>query len=133
MTRAFDAGLTTLAARLLERPARWHDPRPRIAAEQALARRTGRRPAVTFATGREGLVALLQALDLPPGAGMIAPAFTCPAVLEAIRHCGFRVVPAEIEPRTLGLDASRLAGACGPDVRGILMHHLFGRVARDAP
>lgn len=131
MTRAFDASTTALAARELASPSRWADPAPRLAVERDLARRTGWTHAVTFATGREALVALLRSLELPPGAGIVAPAFTCPAVLNAMTHCGLRMVPAEIEPRTLGLAAGRLPDVLTPGIRAILMHHLFSRVARD--
>ena len=129
---AFPASLTALAAAWLGPvpPRDGGHAVPRM--EQDLARRTGSRHAIGFATGREALVALLEALALPAGSGILVPAFTCPAVFAAVEHLGHRPVPYDVEPRTLGPDARDAARRITPAVRAFIVHHLLGRPAAQA-
>jgi len=82
--------------------------------------------AALFATGREALLALLRAFDLPAGAEVIVQGFTCVVVPNAIKAAGLRAVYADIDPETLNLTPETVAGAASPRTRAVICQHTFG-------
>ena len=62
-----------------------------------------------FASGREALLALLRAFDLPAGSEVIVQGFTCVVVPNAVKAAGLRAVYADIEKDTLNLTPESVA------------------------
>lgn len=82
--------------------------------------------AALFATGREALLALLRAFDLPAGSDVIVQGFTCVVVPNAIKAAGLRAVYADIDPETLNLTPETVAAAASPRTRVVICQHTFG-------
>ncbi len=82
--------------------------------------------ATLFATGRESLLALLRAFDLPAGSDVIVQGFTCVVVPNAIKAAGLRTVYADIDPETLNLTPETVAAVASPRTRVVICQHTFG-------
>ena len=82
--------------------------------------------ATLYASGREALLALLQAFDLPAGAEVIVQGFTCVVVPNAIKAAGLRPVYADIDPDTLNLTPETVEAAATPRTRVVICQHTFG-------
>src|SRR5262249_55956127 len=88
---------------------------PQIAQfERAFATRLGAERAVATSYGRMGFYYILKALDLPPGSEIIFPSMTFWVVPEIARVCGLKVVFADIDPETYGLDPVEFERAITP-------------------
>lgn len=79
-----------------------------------------------FASGREALLALLRAFDLPSGSEVIVQGFTCVVVPNAIKAAGLRAVYADIEKDTLNLTPESVAAVATPRTRVVICQHTFG-------
>lgn len=90
-----------------------------------LAMRTGYDVSL-FASGREALLALLRALNLPAGSEVIIQGFTCVVVPNAIKAAGLRPVYADIDRETLNLTPETVAAVAGPITRVVICQHTFG-------
>lgn len=119
------------AAEALANPDRWTDPEPMAAFEEAFARWTRAPHAASFFGGRVALAAAIEALGLRAGDEVIVPAYTCVVVPTAFELAGVRVRFADIEGQTYGLSAQALQASLGPRTKAVLLHHLYGLVARD--
>ena len=97
----------------------------RDALRRDLATRTGYDVSL-FASGREALLALLRALDLPSGSEVIVQGFTCVVVPNAIKAAGLRPVYADIDRETLNLTPETVAAAASPITRVVICQHTFG-------
>ena len=96
--------------------------------ESAFARLTDAESAISFAAGRMGLYAILEALGVGAGDEVIIPAFTCVVVPNAIRYRGARPVFVDIEPRTFNVDVGQVARLVTPRTRALYAQHTFGLV-----
>ena len=83
-----------------------------------------------FASGREALLGLLRALNLPTGSDVIIQGFTCVVVPNAIKAAGLRPVYADIDERTLNLTPETVAAVATPLTRVVICQHTFGIPAR---
>jgi dTDP-4-amino-4,6-dideoxygalactose transaminase len=99
--------------------------------EEAIQRWNGSRWAYAFTSGREAFNACLFGLGLKPGDEVIIPAYTCVAVINALRIAGLVPVWSDIELDTYGLDQSDLERRVTPRTRAVVIQHLFGLVSRD--
>lgn len=79
-----------------------------------------------FATGREALLALLRAFDLPHGSDVIVQGFTCVVVPNAVKAAGLKTIYADIDPETLNLTPETVAAVATPRTRAVLCQHTFG-------
>lgn len=79
-----------------------------------------------FASGREALLALLRAFDLPAGSEVIVQGFTCVVVPNAIKAAGLRVIYADIDKDTLNLTPETVAAVATPRTRAVICQHTFG-------
>jgi perosamine synthetase len=120
-----------LARMWLRRRAEWRSQEQVELFETAFARWNGTRHAVAFMGARVALSAALDAFDLRPGDEVILPGYTCVVVANALRYAGVVPVYADIELETYGMDAAQVEARIGPRTRAVLLHHLFGLVARD--
>lgn len=96
--------------------------------ERRFSEVVGTRYAFSFAAGRMGLYALLEALDIGQGDEVILPAFTCVVVPNAILYRGARPVFVDIEPYTFNIDVSQIEKKITPRTRAIIAQHTFGLV-----
>jgi len=82
----------------------------------------GTRNVLLTASGRGALYLLLRAL---PQSAVVVPAYTCKAVVEAVKLAGKEVVYVEAEPDGFNMDPSALAPLVGEDAI-VLATHQFG-------
>ncbi len=93
--------------------------------KDALAARFGGE-AVTFNSGRESLLALLQCMKLQPDEEVIVQGYTCVVVPNAIHAARMKTVYADIEKDTLNLDTDAVEKAITPKTRVVICQHTFG-------
>lgn len=79
-----------------------------------------------FASGREGLYALLMELKERPGDEVIVQGYTCVVLPNAIRAAGLKTVYVDIERDTLNLSLDAVREAITPNTKAIICQHTFG-------
>lgn len=79
-----------------------------------------------FASGREGLLALLRAMNIRPGEEVVVQGYTCVVVPNAIHAAGATPVYADIDPTTLNLTAASVEACLSPRTRAVICQHTFG-------
>lgn len=82
--------------------------------------------AFTFASGREGLLALLKAMNVQEGDEIIIQGYTCVVLPNAIHAAGAIPIYVDIEKETLNLDVNAVKRAITPRTRAIMCQHTFG-------
>lgn len=120
-----------IARRWLKDRSAWTDPHETKEFAAEFARWNGSRHSYAFFGGRVALSACIDALGLLPGDEVILPGYTCVVVPNAFQFAGIRVVYADIELDTYGLDAARVEEKITDRTRAIMLHHLYGLVCRD--
>ncbi len=104
---------------------------PELAAfESELAAYHGVEHAVAVSSGTAGLHLALQTLGIGAGDEVVVPSFTFVAVANTVLQVGATPVFAEIDPRTLNLDAAAVERAITPRTRALVVVHTFGVPAR---
>src|SRR5262245_41219471 len=78
---------------------------------------------VGCASGTDGLVLALRALEIGAGDEVIVPAFTFAATAEAVVLAGATPVFADIEPDTFAIDGRAAAALVGPRTRALIPVH----------
>ncbi len=99
--------------------------------EAEFAAWNGSTAAFAFASGRESLSAIVDALGLHAGDEVVVPGYTCVVVPNALAFAGVTPVYADIELDTYGLDVNLLGRLVGARTRAIVIQHLYGLVCRD--
>lgn len=94
--------------------------------ESAFAAYIGAPHAAAVSSGTAGLHLVIRALDLGEGDEVILPSFAFIAAANALRYERVSPVFADIDPRTLNLDAGRVEELITPRTRAILVVHTFG-------
>ncbi len=97
--------------------------------ERAFAAYVGSRHAVASCSGRTAFVATLLALGLTPGDEVLLPAYTLADIATTIRSAGLVPVFADVDARTLLLDAAAVERAITPRTRAIVPTDIFGMAA----
>ncbi len=87
---------------------------------------SGKGDASLFASGREGLLALLRACEFPTGSEVIVQAYTCVVVPNAIHAAKLTTIYADIEKETLNIDPSSLESIITPRTKAVICQHTFG-------
>jgi dTDP-4-amino-4,6-dideoxygalactose transaminase len=120
-----DSRTLTATLSLLLQPWKWKEGRDRDELRTALAEQFHADVSL-FASGREGLLALLRALQLKNGDEVIVQAYTCIAVPNAITAAGCSPVYADVERETLNLNCEDTEHRITPRTRAIICQHTFG-------
>jgi perosamine synthetase len=98
--------------------------------EDAVADLAGRRFGVACSSGTAALHMAVRALGIGPGDEVITTPFSFVASANCMLYEGARPRFIDIEEDSLGLDPDLVAAAAGPNTRGILPVHVFGRPCR---
>ena len=97
--------------------------------EQAFATYCGTSHCIAVANGTDALLLALRALAIGPGARVAAVANAGGYATTAIRLVGAAPCYVDIDPVTLLIDPAALATRLAPDIRAIVVTHLYGRMA----
>ncbi|MEE9219453.1 MAG: DegT/DnrJ/EryC1/StrS family aminotransferase [Acidobacteriota bacterium] len=97
--------------------------------ERRLASLVGVRHAVGCASGTDALLLALRAAGIGAGHEVVVPTFSFFSTASAVVMSGARPVFVDIEPTTFNLDPARLEQATAPELRAVVVAHLFGRMA----
>lgn len=120
-----------LAKRWLTSPRDWFRDDETKQFHERFAAWNGSADAYSFMSGRVALSAIIYALGLQPGDEVIMPGYTCVVVPNAFDYAGVRIVYADIELDTYGLDVAHVESKITAKTKAILLHHLYGLVCRD--
>lgn len=93
--------------------------------EAAVAAQAGTRYGLAFAHARSGIVALLKA-SKATDAEVILPAYTCPAVVQAIVASGNRPVFVDIDLADYNMNLEALKNSLTSHTRAVIATHTFG-------
>lgn len=96
------------------------------ALERRFAEALESRDAVLLPHARVALLAILRALDLPPGSEVLMTPVTIPDVVNAVLVAGLRPVFVDLGERTCNVDPLALAARATPRSRAVLVTHLSG-------
>jgi len=99
------------------------------ALEREFASYCGVGGAVAVNSGTSALHLALLAAGVGPGDEVITAPFTFVATVAAINYTGARTVFADVEPRTLTIDASTLPPLITSRTKAIIPVHLYGQMA----
>jgi len=83
-------------------------------------------------SGLEAMAALLSAMRVPAGARIVVPAYGCGGLVPFMRSLGYRVTTVDVGEDHPFPTPALLDRACTPDVRCVVVSHLFGQAA-DVP
>ena len=97
--------------------------------EAEFAAASGAKHAVGVANGTDAITLALRAAGVNAGDEVIVPAMTAAFTGLAVVAAGAIPVMADVDPRTLTLDASACAEAITPRTRAIVPVHLYGQAA----
>ena len=97
--------------------------------EREWAGYTGRRHALSVASGTEALRLALVALDVGTGDEVLMPAFTAIPTAAAICAAGAIPVPVDVDPETATMDPAAARAAQTERTRAAIVVHLYGRPA----
>lgn len=100
----------------------------RQAFEDAFAAYLGLPRCFALESSRQALMLLLAALDLPPGARVVVPAYTFYTLPLVVQALGLEPVPAPVDPRSYGIDPRQLE-PCLEGASALILIHPFGQVA----
>jgi dTDP-4-amino-4,6-dideoxygalactose transaminase len=96
------------------------------ALERRFARVLESREAVLLPHARVALLAILRALELPPGSEVLMTPVTIPDVVNAVLVAGLRPVFVDLGERTNNIDPAALEARASPAARVVLLTHLSG-------
>jgi perosamine synthetase len=113
---------------LLLQPWRWRRGSAVAKLENAVSERLGGET-ITFGSGRQALLALLQTC-VQPGDEVIVQGYTCVVVSNAIHAAGAKAVYADIELETLNISVTSVQELITPRTRAVICQHTFGIPAR---
>jgi dTDP-4-amino-4,6-dideoxygalactose transaminase len=120
-----------IAKHWLSQPSRWSRQHEIEEFQSAFASWNGSEFAFAFSSAREALSASITAVGLRAGDEVIVPGYTCVVVANAFEFAGVNVTFCDIELETYGPDVTSVEQKLSSKTRAILLHHLYGLVARD--
>jgi dTDP-4-amino-4,6-dideoxygalactose transaminase len=102
---------------------------PVLDLEARIASLSAAKHGIGCASGTDGLLLPLKALDLKPGDEVITSPFTFFATAGAIHNAGGRSVWVDIDPATYCMNPDAVETAITPRTRAIVPIHLYGQMA----
>ncbi len=97
--------------------------------EKRIASIAGARYGIGCASGTDALLLALRAAGIGKGDEVAVPAFSFVSTASAVVLAGAKPVFVDIDPQTFNMDPSALESALSPRLRGVVVVHLFGRIA----
>jgi len=97
--------------------------------ERAFAELVGVKHAVAFCNGTVALHAILLALNISKGDEVIVPDITFISTATSVLHAGAIPVFADVDPKTLNIDAQSIESLLTPRTKAIMPVHYAGQVA----
>jgi perosamine synthetase len=94
--------------------------------EAKVAKITNRRHGVAVSSGTTGLHCAMLAAGIGPGDEVITTPFSFVASANCILYVGAKPVFVDIDPKTLNIDASKIAAAITPKTKAIVAVETFG-------
>ena len=96
--------------------------------EEAVADRLGGE-AVAVSSGTAALYLSLLALDVPEGARVVVPSYTCNSLYAAVSYAGAVAVCADVPARGVSPDAETVKPLLGPGTGAVIAPHTCGYLA----
>lgn len=115
-----------LAFGLRFKPWRWKGGKEIGELEEEFRNYLNLRHAVSFNSGRSGLMAILNSLDLEKGSEILLQAFTCNAASNPVIWSGFNPVYVDINENSLNIDAEDLKRKITKKSKAVIVQHTFG-------
>lgn len=97
--------------------------------EKNLSDFVGGTESITCASGSDGLILALRALNIGPGDEVITTPFSFFATVDSIINVGATPVFADIEPRTFNIDPKKIESLITKKTKAIMPVSLYGLVA----
>lgn len=97
--------------------------------ERQFAEFCGTRYALALSNGTTGLHLALVTLGIKAGDEVIIPDLTFVATANVVAYTGAKIVPVDVDARTLCIDPGAIADAITPRTRAIIPVHLYGHPA----
>ncbi len=108
----------------------WLTTGPKVDAfERQFAEYVGARHAVAVSSCTAALHLSLLASGVGPGSEVVTTPLTFCATVNAIIHCGATPIFADVDPRTMNIDAARVLEVMTPRTQAIVPVHFAGRPA----
>jgi dTDP-4-amino-4,6-dideoxygalactose transaminase len=99
------------------------------ALEHAIAVLLETQHAIGCASGTDALLLPLIALDAPPDAEVVVPAFTFFATAGAVWNAGLKPAFCDVDPSTFNVTCAHVRGAWTEKTAAVIPVHLFGQMA----
>lgn len=100
-----------------------------IALEKEWCRKFGTTHAVAVNSATSGLLAACMAVGIVPGDEVIVSAYTMSATVAVPKILGAKIVFADIEEKTFGLDPEKVYNLITPKTKAVIVTNLFGHPA----
>lgn len=97
--------------------------------EKEFAKYMNKPDAISFASGRVGFYAILEALGIQKDDEIILQAFTTVALPNVIKSFGAIPIFVDIEKETFNIDPNKIEERITPNTKAIIIQHTFGNPA----
>jgi len=115
-----------LALKMIFMPWFWKRGKAVLELEEEFKKYLGVKYAVSFNSGRTGLLATLTALELEPGSEVLLQAFTCNAAVNPILWSGLKPVYVDCDENDFNIDIEELKRKITPKSKVVIVQHTFG-------
>ncbi|MBU2539820.1 DegT/DnrJ/EryC1/StrS family aminotransferase [Patescibacteria group bacterium] len=126
-----------LALKLIFQPWKWEQGKAVLELEERFKNYLSVKHAISFNSGRSGLMAILRSLGLKPGSEVLLQAFTCVAAVDPIlwsrlrlrasaRQAGLKPVYVDCDKDTFNIDIGDLERKISSNSRVLMIQHTFG-------
>lgn len=108
----------------------WQDGEYITELEKEFAKYMNKPDAISFASGRVGFYAILEALGIQKDDEIILQAFTTVALPNVIKSFGAIPIFVDIEKETFNIDPNKIEKRITPNTKAIIIQHTFGNLAK---
>ncbi|TET84775.1 MAG: aminotransferase class V-fold PLP-dependent enzyme, partial [Candidatus Nealsonbacteria bacterium] len=114
-----------LALKLIFQPWKWKRGKKIEELESQFREYLGVKYAISFNSGRAGLIAILEAMEIKPGDEVLLQGFTCNSAVNPILNQGAKPVFVDIDS-ALNLNPEDLKKKIVPKSKAVMIQHTFG-------